>query len=456
MDLGGYENSLPTLIAIVLAGTILYNASFGRLLGHAKTTFYHSKESLTLRTKSGKDITFAEFCRKVVPPCHLNPFVFNGHLQTLWTVLKEQDVPIYYKRHVFEHEDPVYTGTFAVDFVVPPYKGSEPPFHPRTTQYSQVDFDDISSEDSRPMLVCLHGLSGGSHELYLRHVLAPLVYKGGWEACVMNSRGCARSKLTSSMMFNARATWDVRQTVKWLRKTFPNRPLFGVGFSLGANILTNYIAEEGTGCQFKAAVALSNPWNLEASSIALQRSWMGLNVYSRAMASNLKKLFERHVRQISQNPKIDVEAVRKVKYLHEFDREVQCPTWGYPTEGAYYRDASSSDAVLAVRLPFLAVHAEDDPVASAEGLPRIEMQQTPYGVLCTTTLGGHLSWFELGGGRWFAKATTAFLQHMVAEIDLNSPAKLDGSFEGQISRRNKEPLMPVFEPTRRKLHISAA
>jgi predicted alpha/beta-fold hydrolase len=29
------------------------------------------------------------------------------------------------------------------------------------------------------------------------------------------------------------------QVVKWLKKTFPNRPLFGLGFSLGANILTN-------------------------------------------------------------------------------------------------------------------------------------------------------------------------------------------------------------------------
>jgi len=46
-------------------------------------------------------------------------------------------------------------------------------------------------------------------------------------------------KITSSILFNARATWDCRQTVKWLRKTFPNRPLYGIGFSLGANILTN-------------------------------------------------------------------------------------------------------------------------------------------------------------------------------------------------------------------------
>ena len=88
------------------------------------------------------------------------------------------------------------------------------------------------------MLVVLHGLSGGSHEIYLRHIIAPLGAKG-WEACVVNFRGCAKSKVTSSILYNARATWDFRQTVQWLQKTFPQRPLFGIGFSLGANVLTN-------------------------------------------------------------------------------------------------------------------------------------------------------------------------------------------------------------------------
>jgi predicted alpha/beta-fold hydrolase len=99
-------------------------------------------------------------------------------------------------------------------------------------------------------LICLHGLSGGSYETYVRHVLAPLVEEtplgkkagglsgGEWEALVVNSRGCAGSRITNSFLYNARATWDVRQTVKWAREKWPRRRLFGVGFSLGANILT--------------------------------------------------------------------------------------------------------------------------------------------------------------------------------------------------------------------------
>ncbi len=156
-------------------------------------------------------------------------------------------------------------------------------------------------------------------------------------------------------------------------------------------------------------VAESGPWNLEVGSLALQRSFLGLHVYSRTMGTNMKKLFETHVDQISKNPRIDVEKIRKLKYLYEFDRDVQGSTWGYPTEGAYYRDASSNDSLLAIRIPFFALHARDDPIAVDEALPRNEVEQNPYGVLCTTSSGGHLSWFETGGGRWFARVVSDLL-----------------------------------------------
>ena len=48
---------------------------------------------------------------------------------------------------------------------------------------------------------------------------------------------------------------------------------------------------------------------------------------------------------------------------------LQCPAWGYPTEGAYYRDAASTDAMLSIRIPFLSVQAEDDPVSHPPPLP---------------------------------------------------------------------------------------
>ena len=216
---------------------------FWRLFGYAKTSFYHHYSPLSLPTKGTNtdeqpSTTLLDLCKQVTPTCRLNPLLFNGHLQTFWTAVKSQDILIYYRRRIFSAEEPQFAGTFAVDFTVKPYKGGDESLPPRTTYYTDTEFDKIGSMDTKPMLVTLHGLSGGSHEVYLRHVLRPII-DAGWEACVINSRGCAKSKITTGVLYNARATWDVRQLVKWLRKTFPNRPLFGIGYSLGANILVN-------------------------------------------------------------------------------------------------------------------------------------------------------------------------------------------------------------------------
>lgn len=226
-------------------------------LGHAKKSFYHASNTIEFSTKQGESISLLELCKKSTPPCRLNPFLFNGHLQTFWTAIKGQDIPIYYKRHIYEAEHSAFIGTFAVDFVVPPFQGSDETLPPRTTYYNEADFDEIESPDTKPMIVCLHGLSGGSHEIYLRAVLQPLVEQG-WEACVVNSRGCAKSSITSELLYNARSTWDIRQVIKWLRKTFPNRPLFGVGFSLGANILVNVRIVDKSALIFKTMNLISS------------------------------------------------------------------------------------------------------------------------------------------------------------------------------------------------------
>lgn len=223
-------------------------------LPSGKVSFHHAPNSILLPRRREDDepgyVSLADLCRDATPTkCQLNPLLFNGHLQTAWTVVKNIDVPIYYKRWTFQAHNDNYSGSFDVDFVVDKYETSpvkeqngvsDAPqeLPPRTIFFTKEEFGSLSSNDSKPMLLVFHGLSGGSHEIYLRHVLEPLVQQG-WEACVLNFRGCAKSKVTGSVLYNARATWDVRQLVQWVRETFPSRPLFGIGFSLGANILTN-------------------------------------------------------------------------------------------------------------------------------------------------------------------------------------------------------------------------
>lgn len=139
----------------------------------------------------------------------------------------------------------------------------------------------------------------------------------------------------------------------------------------------------------------------------------------------------------------------------------------YPTVGAYYRDASSVESLLAVRIPLFAINARDDPVSTMrphfsnkvadqvqisvdEAIPYDEFKQNPYTVLCTTSLGGHLSWFEIGGSRWHAKPAVNFLNKMAFEVDLESlktPKEINGN-----AAPDKFPFRP-FEPMARKMRF---
>lgn len=205
---------------------------------------YSSPTPIHLTTKSGSTTTLPTLASQSVTPFKAHPLLFNGHLQTAWTVATKTDIPVSYGRKLLSGRD---GGTFAVDFVVQPFEASDYPpeatdgLPPRTRYLTADEIKNQESPDpecTKPMIIALHGLSGGSHELYLRAVLEPLV-RNGWEAAVVNARGCANSRITTQQLFNARFTDDVREFVVKAREWWPQRGLYAVGFSLGANILCN-------------------------------------------------------------------------------------------------------------------------------------------------------------------------------------------------------------------------
>jgi predicted alpha/beta-fold hydrolase len=136
-------------------------------VGHAKIKFTHSPTPLILNNNDGTTTDLLKICKESTPPCQLNPLLFNGHAQTMMTAVKNDGPPVFYKRKIFDAEDSTYEGTFAVDFVTKPNTDVDDSLPVRTTHFSEEAFNGIASLDTRPMLVTMHGLSGGSYEIYL-------------------------------------------------------------------------------------------------------------------------------------------------------------------------------------------------------------------------------------------------------------------------------------------------
>ncbi|KAI5803146.1 Alpha/Beta hydrolase protein [Geopyxis carbonaria] len=378
----------------------------------------HASKTVLLRTTTGT-VPLSSFTTPLIPPYTSNPLLFNGHLQTIWSVSNLSDpFPVHYARK--HYTNPSDGGHFAVDFVVPAPStttAADAELPPRTRHMTDTEAAEIDkgAQDVKPMVVALHGLSGGSHEKYLRAVLAPLTASGEFEACVINARGCALSKITSTQLFNAKFTGDIRLLLKHLREVYPHRPLFAVGFSLGANILTNYLGEQGHDTPLTAAAVISNPWNLELTDKALHRTLWGHHIYSPAMGAGLRRLYTLHSTLLNSHPLVLPDANTRMVHARDFDREITCKIFGYPTVGAYYRAASSVDNLLKVRVPLLVLQSKDDPIAIDEAVPYDEVRANRYVVMAVTGGGGHLGWFEMGGGRWFGKPVAAFFGECVKQ-----------------------------------------
>lgn len=83
--------------------------------------------------------------------------------------------------------------------------------------------------------------------------------------------------------------------------------------------------------------------------------------------------------------------------LSQFDGKVtrlaggSSPPFPFPTAWDYYAWASSHDVLADIRVPFLALNADDDPIVQV--LP-VGAGGNPFVTFAVTEKGGHLGWFE--------------------------------------------------------------
>lgn len=81
---------------------------------------------------------------------------------------------------------------------------------------------------------------------------------------------CAGLPLTSPKTYSAAFTDDAHMAVEAVQQQFPGAPLYAVGYSLGAVILTKYLAEADSGHWPKKGVALC----AQASRLTITLQWV--------------------------------------------------------------------------------------------------------------------------------------------------------------------------------------
>ncbi|SCU95462.1 LAME_0F12244g1_1 [Lachancea meyersii CBS 8951] len=406
---------------------------------HNLPLYSHVRQTRPLEPLSfGKKLDLIQLVDKFSPEFSpgalslFHPLYFNGHLQTVAAAVKTfEDVDhVYYKRLVLNCSD---GGEATADFRVEPWdlekdSTTEVEYHPpnqtkklqpRYKFFTPAELQTLTSNDSKPMLIVLHGLTGGSHESYVRSLVNKMTGKFGFEACVLNSRGCSESCITTPQLYNGVWTDDIRDFIKKLRGLFPHRKFYLVGFSLGASIATNYLGQEGENSEIECAAILASPWDLCNASYHMHRSFIGRQLYGNHFSKSLVKMLTDNLEILKKDPymaKLYAEKLDKVTSVEQFDNWFTSRMFGFNGSYEYYRYGTSSNRVPLIRTPTLAISASDDPIVGQESLPTREIEGNPYTLLIESSKGGHVAWFDASGERWYEVPLCKFFSAFHTEI----------------------------------------
>ncbi|KAN0060422.1 hypothetical protein ACQY0O_007752 [Thecaphora frezii] len=375
------------------------------------------------------------------------PWLTTGHLQTIYCAVGSFDHidPVQYRRRVFLTPD---GGTVSLDISPPALAPSE----------AELQSTDTAAAAGVPTVVCLHGLTGGSHESYVRNCFSRLTAPkseggAGYRGVVVNFRGCASTPVTSPQLYSASKTSDLRSALLLLTQLYPKSPMVGIGFSLGANVLGKYLGEEGDDSPLLAGIIVGTPFDLKAGSDALEYGGFLPQKYSSVMNLNLTRVVRRHKDTLALHPPLrpfidrlyDPEPLSKEdEQLHKRqckaggpkpgEREIIRPgtlklvdetmvrlmgghskpygEFPFASANDYYTHGGCANFLRGVKRPLLCLNAEDDPIVPAsiwdevrrtigydgrgQRLPASERPEAvnDHVALAWTKAGGHLGWFE--------------------------------------------------------------
>ncbi|KAF5734953.1 embryogenesis-associated protein EMB8 [Tripterygium wilfordii] len=289
----------------------------------------------------------------------------------------------------------------------------------RTADDGAVALDWVAGDDGRlpletPVVILLPGLTGGSDDSYVRHMLVRARSKG-WRVVVFNSRGCGDSPVTTPQFYSASFLGDMREVVAKVAARYPKANLYAIGWSLGANILVRYLGEESNACPLSGAVSLCNPFNLPIADEDFRK---GFNiVYDKALANALCKIFKKHALLFEDMVgEYNIPSVANAKSVREFDEGLTRVSFGFKSVDDYYYNSSSSDSIKQVQIPLLCIQAANDPIAPSRGIPHEDIKENPNCLLVVTPKGGHLGWVAGSeaprGAPWTDPLVMDFLEHL--------------------------------------------
>jgi hypothetical protein len=231
----------------------------------------------------------------------------------------------------------------------------------------------------RPLVVLVHGLTGSSESSYVR-VSAFHLLCAGYPVLRLNLRGAGPTFGKTKSFYHAGRTDDLRRVVDLLSGE-AQLGLVVAGYSLGANLILKYLAEQSERVPVLGGVAISAPIDLNATQerIALSRN----RFYHRHLLEEMKA---EHGRVMPAD----------IRSIIDFDNRIVAPAHGFTDALDYYRRCSAGPLLETIQHPILIIHAADDPWIPADAYRAVDWLANPNLIHIMLPSGGHVGFHAQG------------------------------------------------------------
>lgn len=269
-----------------------------------------------------------------------------------------------------------------IQTVLPRILRSKPVFQPfwQRLDTPDGDFLDLAwSEDPagakaarKPLLAVFHGLEGSFRSPYANGLLRQFS-RQGWLAVLMHFRGCSGTVNRSAKAYHSGETDDARYFLSSVHKRFPENPKAAVGFSLGGNMLSRYLAKYVDEPLIDMAAIVSAPFELAACA---KRMEQGLSlIYNRYLLASLKRTALTKAPLLRQHLSLSENTISTIKTLWQFDDLITAPLYGFDDAADYYHQCSGMAVLSEIKVKTLIIQAADDPFMSDAVVPRYQLPE---------------------------------------------------------------------------------
>jgi predicted alpha/beta-fold hydrolase len=256
----------------------------------------------------------------------------------------------------------------------------------------------------QPLVILIHGLSGDEASAYMCHTAAYLLTQG-YPVLRLNLRGAGPSRPLSRLQYHAGRTGDLEAALAALPQDLKANGVAAVGYSLGGNMLLKFLGERGSASPIAAAVSVSAPIDLAATSRRMEER---RNAFYRAYV--LREIRAEAVAPISDLTAAERRAVLGVRTIREFDAVFSAPRNSFADADHYYEANGARNFLGGIAVPTLVIHAIDDPWVPAEPYLSYNWRANPALVPLLSPKGGHVgfhghdrraAWHDLAAGQFF-------------------------------------------------------